>query len=347
MKGFRRVLVGMVALTVGPLLGLTGFPQSAYCDDSNDSIKVFNRLSKLEKKNYVNPILENLASTLEKNQSALQDVAIRLNRLVQINKKYKLGESERLQELKDLLDESKHLRAKFHKSDISLSDWEKSRLKSELRTEGVDSRVLDLLTQYEPHKANLEVYGLNVTGGLGVAGVSMGIGAGVARSILGKRDVRIGTALALLAGSNAGCAVSCGKVTSNSQVTDQVLSSVTDFHRDFAVGVGISNSNPASLTSHMPTKSEIEGFSIGIGGGEGSRKSGIIKLPIPMGRNYAELRNAIGFQYSVDWFSSKNLQEKSDMVEGQSFGSFEYEEEPLPAYSTFTDEDGSHLYPLN
>jgi hypothetical protein len=56
----------------------------------------------------------------------------------------------------------------------------------------------------------------------------------------------------------------------------------------------------------------IDGFSVGIGGGEGSRKSGIMKLPIPVKRDYAKLRNALGIQYSIENLSIESFQKNGE-----------------------------------
>lgn len=71
------VIAGLLALS-GGFTTLSAFSRLAYSGElgvNSLQTKILGKLSKLEKKTLINPILENLASTLEKNQNSLQDVA--------------------------------------------------------------------------------------------------------------------------------------------------------------------------------------------------------------------------------------------------------------------------------
>jgi hypothetical protein len=288
MKSISKVkntlcLFAMVLAVYGTRLAHSGETPSRV------QIQTLAKLSKLEKKKWVNPILENLTSALENNQDSLPDVALRLNQLVTLHKTYQLDDRERQDQLEVLLEESKAVREKF-RGKLSLPHEEKMKLFRSLDTEKIDSKVLEIVRQYEPGKNILNLYGVSISGGLGYGGVGMDVGAGTSANIFGKRDLRLGVGLGLLSPA-VGAAVSCGKVIDDSEVSDKMIGSVKNYHTDFALGVGFSSSKSVRNDAIRQVilrrdTSVINGFSIGYGGGEGERRFGIVRLPIRIKRDY-------------------------------------------------------------
>jgi hypothetical protein len=278
--------------------------------------KILFKLSKFETINYVNPILEHLASTLEKNETSLFEIGLKLDHLIHLHESYKLGGSMRRQQFANLLEESKFLRNKFSESKTTLSDSEKLDMMNSLKKEKINTHVLELLENYKPNHKNLNLYGFNATGGLGWGGFSFGMGAGTAGSSLGKRNIRVGLALGP-AQPAVGIAASFGKIASNTKIADGMISLSKDHHMDFAFGVGASAKDATiqgGTERSMPNLSNCYGVSIGFGGGESSRHCGAIQLPIPLKRNYAMLRNSIGLHYTLEMLSSEAIENSSESI---------------------------------